>query len=172
MTIDSTDSPPTAAAPDLQAADRIGRALTRLLRTAARAKARTASLGGDLQALPVLWTLREAGPLRANELADAMLTDPSTVSRQVAQLVEAGYVERLPDPDDGRASRLVLTAAGTATLEDGLRRRTEFLAAVTRSWSAADREQLAVLLDRFAADLTTHQAELERATVAANGGNA
>src|SRR3954452_21611677 len=48
-------------------------------------------------------------PMRAAELADTLRSDPSTVSRQVAALVRAGYLERRADPADGRASLLVVT---------------------------------------------------------------
>ena len=49
------------------------------------------------------------GPHRSNALAEAVHSDPSTVSRQIAALVKVGYVERRPDPADGRACLLAAT---------------------------------------------------------------
>ncbi|MFC7655700.1 MarR family winged helix-turn-helix transcriptional regulator [Pseudonocardia benzenivorans] len=55
------------------------------------------------------------GPYRSRALADAVHSDPSTVSRQVAHLVRLGLVERVTDPDDGRAVLLVATDEGVAS---------------------------------------------------------
>jgi len=52
----------------------------------------------------------------AKELAVSAGLDPSTVSRAVAALVANGLVERRADPDDGRASILVVTERGHAEL--------------------------------------------------------
>ena len=86
----------------------------------------------------MLKCLQTEGPLRAGALADCLQSDPSTVSRQVAALVKDGLLERRADPDDGRASLLVLTDAATRragrrttvaacstspTMLDGLERR-------------------------------------------------
>jgi DNA-binding MarR family transcriptional regulator len=50
--------------------------------------------------------------LRITELRnDVLLTQPG-LSRLIARLEEMGLVEREPDPADGRASRVRLTAAG------------------------------------------------------------
>src|SRR3954452_9251487 len=89
---------PLPSEADIELAGRLGRAMTQLLRAGARAKARTASWGGRLDAVAVssLAALSDSGPLRASALAEATLSDPSTVSRQVAHLVGLGYVERRP----------------------------------------------------------------------------
>src|SRR5437867_13359466 len=50
--------------------------------------------------------------LRITELGDdALLTQPG-MSRLIARLDAAGLVERIDDPDDGRACRIRLTEAG------------------------------------------------------------
>jgi DNA-binding MarR family transcriptional regulator len=76
------------------------------------------------------------------------------VSRQVAHLVDLGYVERRPDPADRRAYHLALTEAGARALETRRRARDEHLAHLTRNWTDDDRRTLARLLDRLAGDLT------------------
>jgi DNA-binding MarR family transcriptional regulator len=50
--------------------------------------------------------------MRITELrSDVLLTQPG-ISRLIARLEAAGLVERLDDPDDGRACRVRLTEAG------------------------------------------------------------
>src|SRR5918999_1366159 len=62
----------------------------------------------------VLYALSNApNGLRITELGnDVLLTQPG-VSRLIARLEGAGLVERVDDPDDGRACRIRLTEAGT-----------------------------------------------------------
>lgn len=95
------------------------------------------------------------GPRRAAELADALQSDPSTVSRQVATLVREGHLERRADPADGRASLLVLTERGQNLLAEHDRIRLEHFARVVDGWSHADVKRLATLLERFNHDYTT-----------------
>ena len=52
------------------------------------------------------------GGLGVNGLAAELLLDKSTTSRVARALREKGLVRRAPDPDDGRAIRLVATAEG------------------------------------------------------------
>jgi len=52
------------------------------------------------------------GPLSLNGLAAHLYLDKSTTSRVVDALQKKGYVERLPNPQDGRSLLLKATAAG------------------------------------------------------------
>jgi DNA-binding MarR family transcriptional regulator len=123
------------------------------MRAVNRAKALAQAEGGraDHAAFPLLIALSDTGPMRSSTLAEAVFSDPSTISRHVAHLVELGYVERRADPDDGRAYRLAVTHAGNAALEAHRRSRDDHLARLTSSWSEADRRTLAELVDRLAA---------------------
>ena len=141
-------SPP--AADDLGVASRIGTGLARLIRLVERA---AVVRGEDLDrpSFMLLHMLVCLGPSRVTGLAGAVHSDPSTVSRQAAHLVGLGLVERRADPDDGRASLLAITDAGTALLERAQRRRDERIAAIVESWPNAEQVQFADLLDRFTA---------------------
>jgi DNA-binding MarR family transcriptional regulator len=141
-------SPPVAD--DLRAANRIGTGLARLLRLLERS---TAARGDDLDrpSYMLLHTLACSGPSRVTMLAATVHSDPSTISRQAAHLVEMGLVERRADPADGRASLLALTDAGAALLEHARQRRDDRTAAIIKSWHPAEREQFADLIDRFIA---------------------
>src|SRR5262249_10205758 len=135
---------------DLTVENRIGTGLTRLIRLVDRAAAGRAD-GLDRPSFMLLHTLVCLGPSRVTALAGAVHSDPSTVSRQAAHLVQLHLVERRADPDDGRASLLAITDAGTALLESARRRRDERIAAIVESWSREERAQFAELLDRFTA---------------------
>jgi DNA-binding MarR family transcriptional regulator len=125
-----------------ETADRIGQELGRLLRIIARQPRDAAVYVVDL--------LLTKGPQRVGEIAQALGTDPSTVSRKVAALVDAGLVERRVDPDDGRAHLLAATAAGAQKCADGRRRRIEMVTAALSGWPEDSRRDLATLLGRFA----------------------
>jgi DNA-binding MarR family transcriptional regulator len=94
--------------------------------------------------------LTDAESLRLSDLAEVLHTDLSTVSRQVQAAERAGLVERRPDPSDGRASRVYLTAGGRDALER-LRtvQRAEILAAIA-DWLPGDQQRFAELMSRFA----------------------
>src|SRR5918997_4278385 len=74
------------------------------------------------QGFTALAVIHRLGHARVSDVAEQLSVDLSVASRQVAALVRAGYVEREPDPDDRRASRLKTTAAGTRVLTDSHRR--------------------------------------------------
>jgi len=124
-------------------ADQVGQHLSRLLRVIARMRQQS-----DMGAGHVLGLLIDKGPQRVGEIAGALATDPSTASRKVAALVEAGLVERRPDPADGRAHLLAATAAGERQCVAGRRHRIELVAAVPRKWPDGAGRQSAVLLGR------------------------
>ena len=61
----------------------------------------------------VLYTLSKCGePVRMGELHRHVLLSQPALSRMVDRLVERGFIERCPDPTDGRGVRLSLTEAG------------------------------------------------------------
>ncbi|MFC4944853.1 MarR family winged helix-turn-helix transcriptional regulator [Pseudonocardia sp. GCM10023141] len=135
----------TLAGGDPELADHVGRELMRLVRVVTRLKGRE-----DIAVAAVLTQLVDKGPLRVGEIAAAVGTDPSTVSRQVTALVEAGFAERRPDPDDGRAHRLVATEAGVDRCASGRRRRGELITSVLQGWPPEARRQVAQLLGQLA----------------------
>ncbi|MFD6392735.1 MarR family winged helix-turn-helix transcriptional regulator [Nocardia sp. NPDC055029] len=135
------------------AIDSIALQLVRLHRLRDRSLAQIKDRSGiDPAGFVVLFRLVCDGPMRSGALADAVHSDASTVSRQVAQLVERGLVVRAADPDDGRATVLQVTDYGRETAERIRTRRRESVAIVTENWSDADRATFAALLARFVDD--------------------
>jgi DNA-binding MarR family transcriptional regulator len=88
----------------------------------------------------VLVALDQQGPLRAGALADAVGVTAPSMTRIVNALENDGLVTRGPDPADGRAQVVAMTAAGRSLLESGrelrlatLRRRLDELPAQERA---------------------------------------
>ena len=81
-----------------------------------RSIARNALAELGSQGFTALAVVHRCGPVRVSEVAEQLSVDLSVASRQVAALVLAGYVEREPDPDDRRASRLKTTEPGARVL--------------------------------------------------------
>jgi DNA-binding MarR family transcriptional regulator len=68
--------------------------------------------GMDKAGYMALVALDRMGSVRQTDVACRMNLDLSTVSRQVKNLEELGFVKRVADPDDRRASVVSVTAAG------------------------------------------------------------
>jgi DNA-binding MarR family transcriptional regulator len=117
-------------------------------------KAQMASESRDRAALVLLFPLVNAGPLRQGALAELVHADPSTISRHVASLVDRKLVTRVADESDGRASRLVVTDAGLATLEQLRAEREAHIGSVIAGWSPADLKTFTTLFGRFLDDLS------------------
>jgi DNA-binding MarR family transcriptional regulator len=142
--------------------DRIGLQLIRLIRLMERkrlSKGRVGDDGVERAAYVLLARLVIDGPHRSNALAEAVHSDPSTVSRQIATLVRIGYVERRPDPADGRACLLAATDEGHRVFEANRDLRNREISRITSDWDEADRERLVELMDRFTTALEAHHPE-------------
>ncbi|WP_432506979.1 MarR family winged helix-turn-helix transcriptional regulator [Kineococcus arenarius] len=97
----------------------------------------------------VLLVVADHGAQRVGALAERIGTDPSTVSRQTAELVRRGLLRRRPDPEDGRACRVEVTPAGQDVVAATLRRRRERLARAVDDWDDDDLGAFVALLARF-----------------------
>jgi MarR family 2-MHQ and catechol resistance regulon transcriptional repressor len=60
----------------------------------------------------LLMQLRDGSGMRLTTLSERLLLAKSTITRAVDQLENGGLVERIVDPDDRRAQRVVLTGQG------------------------------------------------------------
>jgi DNA-binding MarR family transcriptional regulator len=97
----------------------------------------------------VLYALSKAPEgMRITELSgDALLTQAG-ISRLVARLESSGLLERVPDPDDGRASRVRLTEAGaSAQRHVGLRHGRHVAQIMTRTFTVEQLKQLQELCE-------------------------
>lgn len=103
----------------------------------------------DRAAYLLLNRLDQIGPMGVKALASGMGIDSSTVTRQVAPLVDAGLVTRTTHPEDGRAVVLKLSQLGSARLEQVRSSRRELMALLTEEWSEEERNTFCSLLTRF-----------------------
>jgi DNA-binding MarR family transcriptional regulator len=127
---------------------RLAEELIRFFRLGARAKGMLSvgELGAEFSALMLLFPLKFHGPLRVTDLAEVKQADPSTVSRQVAQLVKAGLARREADQVDGRASRLAITEAGITACGQLHEARHACIRQATGDWPT---ERIATFADLF-----------------------
>jgi DNA-binding MarR family transcriptional regulator len=130
---------------------RLAGELVRLARMGPRAKGmlNVGELGAEFSALMLLFPLRHLGPMRVTDLAEVKQADPSTISRQAAQLVKAGLARREADPGDGRASRLAVTDAGLAACARLADARHALLSRVLSDWPAERVDTFAALFAEF-----------------------
>jgi DNA-binding MarR family transcriptional regulator len=147
---DSTDHTGDAGSTDNT--ETIGRELGTLIRGAKELHFLLSDLGQpvvDPPAFMLLTRIAEHGPMRLSALASCVFLDVSTVSRQVQDLDQAGWVVRERDPQDGRAALLRLTPAGEAILAAGYEQRRRALRQVLAEWTDAQRQTLAEQLSRL-----------------------
>ncbi len=90
---------------------------------------------------------REPGILA---LAGYLELDKSSVTGLVDRAERRGLVERVADPDDGRAVRIKLTRTGRALVTRAAAEAGDELAAVAADLTDPQRRQLASLLSRIA----------------------
>jgi DNA-binding MarR family transcriptional regulator len=96
--------------------------------------------------LAALATVGNSGPMRLGDLAAAEGIAPSTLTRLVTALEEAGYVRRCADPSDARASMLAITQHGEEVLERIRSESTLVLAASLKLLTPEQRAALAAAL--------------------------
>ncbi|MFE9611740.1 MarR family winged helix-turn-helix transcriptional regulator [Streptomyces sp. NPDC006012] len=110
----------------------------------------------------VLALLSRHGDLRIGELADLLGVDISVASRQVAQLVGQGVIDRSPDPADGRSRILRLTHEGRYWLGELHRRTARLLADRLGDWTDDEVGELARLMCRLRASFDDSSNEPDR----------
>lgn len=86
---------------------------------------------------------------RMAELAAALHLDPSTVTRTIDRLAQAGLVERIPAKTDARGVRVKATTKGRRHCEKIARKRRIAVEAYLVEFSREDAESLADLLERL-----------------------
>ncbi|OJF09844.1 MarR family winged helix-turn-helix transcriptional regulator [Couchioplanes caeruleus] len=134
-----------------EAVSRLADELQRFFRLGARAKSmlNAGDLGAEFSALMLLFPLCQMGPLRVTDLAEVKGADPSTISRQAAQLVKAGLARREADPADGRASRLTVTDAGLTACQRLQEARLVLISETLSDWPAERVGAFAGLFEEF-----------------------
>ncbi len=123
----------------LRTADQLHSAAIHLLRRLRKQDLFTGEGPARLSALSVLVF---GGPKTLAELAAAEQVKPPTMSRIVAGLARSRLVAVSRDPQDARRVRIVSTPKGTRLLQQGRRRRIEYLASNLERLSHDELEEL------------------------------
>ena len=138
------------------------RALTRIahLLTRARQHDRIVAEAGvavDRAGAPILRLLADLDePMRLGEVAARLAVEAPHVTRQVQRLERTGFVERVPDPADGRAQLIRLTLAGRDAVEALRAVGRRWMAEALAGWSTEDRLRLTELFHRMVDDFLDH----------------
>ena len=124
--------------------------IIRMLRMlhATRARAPRVHPGLEPSHHAVLVALRD-NPARVGDIAEGIISDASTVSRQVSHLTALGLVEKVPDPQDGRAQVVALSDEGRAVLDELVARREAWFEELLADWPDEDVATFIHYLDRF-----------------------
>ena len=135
MSLTTTDTALTDSAARLRMA---------IVRTSRRLRQEAAGAVGELTptSAAALATVERHGPLTPSELAEIERVKRPTATRTLRVLVEAGLVDRAPDPADGRSALVSVNAAGRERLRRLRGRKNAYLARRMRDLSLEDRETL------------------------------
>jgi Transcriptional regulators len=98
-----------------------------------------------------LASVEELEPVRLSDLAAAEGVSLPTQSRVVASLERDRLLDRQPDPDDGRAAQLLITAEGHQRLEQLRNERSAFLVEQLATLTEPQRRALANALEALEA---------------------
>lgn len=100
----------------------------------------------------VLATLRRSGApyaLTPTALYDAAMMSSGGMTNRIDRLQQAGWVERRPNPEDGRGTLVALTKAGFALIDEVVGAHVENQRAVLSALTEAEQRQLAKLLGKL-----------------------
>ncbi|OIK15759.1 MarR family transcriptional regulator [Bacillus sp. MUM 116] len=90
----------------------------------------------------IMSELNENGPMAINAIADKLLLNISTASRQVGTLESKEYIKRFPDPDNGRISLIEITNKGQEILDTVQKGRYKFYSEILQNWTMPELQQL------------------------------
>jgi len=102
----------------------------------------------------VLGLLSQHGEMTISELTDLLAIDISVTSRHVSYLADQGWLERSPNPADGRSRLLRLTDSGRDLLDGFADHITELLSERLSDWSDHEVHELIRLMAKLHDSLT------------------
>jgi len=133
--------PSTSATVDIETAARLRAAIGRLSRRL-RPTAAGAAAGLTPTRVTVLLDVVRRGPARLADVASAEGINPTMLSRVVADLVEAGLIERANDELDRRTVWVKATPAGRRLAERMRRERTDAVNVALEGLTEAERQMV------------------------------
>ncbi len=108
------------------------------------------AIGLSIAKFGVLKELQEVNePLPLGQLADRLACVKSNITQLVDRLEADGLVRRVPDEQDRRSTRAVITEAGRKRYEIGLKVQLQLEEEVLRGISVKEQEQLSGILEKL-----------------------
>ncbi|GAA4159953.1 hypothetical protein GCM10022286_15260 [Gryllotalpicola daejeonensis] len=120
----------------------------------ARLKAEHGVTVGTIEILSLIAATEHA---RVDDIVRALDLRVGTASKVVDRYAAAGWVERIPNPDDRRSSWIVLTDAGVKLLAEGTPTFEASVRRLTAALSQSEQRTLRTLLTKLAASLEATQ---------------
>jgi DNA-binding MarR family transcriptional regulator len=102
----------------------------------------------------LIFCLSHMPVLTARDVADMTKRPRNSISRAVHRMLSEGYIDRVPDPEDGRQARLTITDKGCALHNQVIER---MVAREERGFSVLNADELKAL-DRILQKLAHHAA--------------
>ena len=102
----------------------------------------------------VLETLTRKGPLRINDLLDALLSTSGNIDVVIRNLVQAGLVDKIHDENDRRSRIVSLTSKGQKKANDFYPSHNAALGLLLGDLSRSEKRTLISLLNNFRKKIT------------------
>jgi DNA-binding MarR family transcriptional regulator len=99
--------------------------------------------------------------LTQNTLASRLLVTKSNVTGLIARMETKGWLKRKNDPDDGRARRVTLTAAGSRLVKKSLMIQEEMVTRMVQHLNDEETEELHRIMSEMDQILKDYSAEKE-----------
>ncbi|MFD1776139.1 MarR family winged helix-turn-helix transcriptional regulator [Paenibacillus rhizophilus] len=109
--------------------------------------------GLDRSSYTLLYHLSNHDNAGVKALAEEFGLDTSTISRQASVLELKGYIERVPDPQDGRSSYFQITELGLQRLAEARKKRLDRYEQIFNEWSPQECRTFGELLARLNTNL-------------------
>jgi DNA-binding MarR family transcriptional regulator len=98
--------------------------------------------GLSMPQFSILMHLHYRGRCGMSDLGERMEISHAALSQLIERLVQSSLLARTEDPDDRRARRIELTAAGRALIEKGLTERNRWMDELADRLNPREREQV------------------------------
>ncbi|MDR8413647.1 MarR family transcriptional regulator [Nonomuraea sp. 3-1Str] len=109
----------------------------------------------DRPDVQILVYLLDAGePRRIGAIAEGLQVESPHVTRHVSALEKRELLERVRDPEDGRAWRIALTPTGAKAAESCRQVTMDWFSIALADWPEDDRAELARLISRLSEDVS------------------
>jgi DNA-binding MarR family transcriptional regulator len=118
-----------------------------LLRADRRLRSQRVNTEITLSQLSALATVKKCGPLSAGEVAAIERVQPPSMTKILASLEAAGWIERAAHPDDRRQSIISVTPTGRELLDAETRARDEWLTRRLADLGPEDKELIHKVID-------------------------